>query len=292
MKSNNHPTGKTRLVGLVGSDISLSLSLAIHNQAFQSLGLNYLYVPLPVNPSHPDRLREAVLGLRALGFIGANVTMPFKEKIIHHLDDLTPAAKRIGAVNTLLIDKNDRLVGGNSDSGGFLADLQANQIEWKSRPVLLLGAGGAARAVAYGLSETGCHSISIFNRTASRAERLAEDIHDLFPNQKVEASQQLEEWSHRPRALIINCTPVGMHSILSPSGHRMLWPMRLKFRPDQVVADLIYAPVKTPLLLKAKSDGAKTINGIGMLIHQAALSFTWWTDKTPPIAHMHAAIQA
>ena len=281
--------GETTLVGLLGSDIRLSRSLPIHNSAFHELNLNWAYLPLNVSPTEPDSIKDAVFGLRALGFAGANITMPFKESVIPFLDELTPAARRIGAVNTILVTQDKRLVGGNSDTGGFLADLRAKGVNWKDRPVLLLGAGGAARAVAYGLAETGCGELFIYNRTPERAERLASELHACFPEQPLRVLQELHPQDVAQNAIIINGTPVGMKGIYAPSGEDYLWPSTLAFNAEQVVVDLVYAPLQTSLLKKASHDGAITINGLGMLVQQAALSFSWWTGQHAPIDTMTAA---
>lgn len=288
--TSQYINGDTLLVGLLGSDIRLSRSLPIHNSAFHELNLNWAYLPLCVDPIKENTIEEAVNGLRALGFAGANITMPFKECIIPFLDELTPAAKRIGAVNTILVTKDKRLVGGNSDTGGFLADLKTKRIDWNNRPALLLGAGGAARAVAYGLAETGCQEILIYNRTPERAYRLAADIQEHFPKQTLRVVLDIKDNLIADNTLIINCTPVGMKGVLAPSGEDYLWPTEMSFSNKQVVVDLVYAPLQTTFLSKAKQDGAKTVNGLGMLVQQAALSFNWWTGCSAPIEIMtHAA---
>ena len=283
-------TGHTRIVGLLGGDVRYSLSLRLHNEAFTSLGLDWVYLPLPVQAGDETRLVDAIRGMRAMGFVGANVTMPFKESVIPHLDEITPSAARIGAVNTIRIDASGRLIGGNTDAIGFISDLSANEITLPGRPVVILGAGGAARAVAFGLAERGCGPMIIANRTSQRADRLCEDLARYFPAQKVTVTP----WPMRadtidPGALIINCTPVGMHNVRTPTGAASPWPVR--FTPDQVVVDLVYAPLVTPMLAAARADGARALTGLGMLVQQAALSFAWWTDEAPPVREMRAALE-
>lgn len=287
---NRQITGKTRLVGLLGGDVRYSLSLRLHNQAFEALELDWAYLPLPVSPADPSRLGEAIYGLRAMNFVGANVTMPFKERVIDYLDEITPAARRMGAVNTILHQDDGRLIGGNTDSEGFLADLQAHGVRLTERRVLVLGAGGAARAVTHGIAAHGCKDLVIVNRTAERAARLAAELTTLYPGQNVSIAPWAARasWSE-PEALIINCTPVGMAGVRTPSGATTPWPAPI--RPDQVVADIVYAPVQTPLLIAADRAGATTLNGLGMLIQQAALSFAWWTNQRPPISQMQAALE-
>jgi shikimate dehydrogenase len=283
-------TGHTRVVGLLGGDVRYSLSLRLHNEAFASLGLDWVYLPLPVTPGDETRLVEAVRGMRAMGFVGANVTMPFKEAVIPYLDEITPAAARIGAVNTVRIDGAGRLIGGNTDSAGFISDLSANGVSLPGRPVVILGAGGAARAVAFGLAERGCGPMIIANRTSQRADRLREELARYFPAQRVTVTPwPLRADNIDPDALIVNCTPVGMHNVRTPTGADSPWPIR--FSPDQVVVDLVYAPLVTPMLAAARADGARALTGLGMLVQQAALSFAWWTDEAPPVRQMRAALE-
>lgn len=284
-------TGSTQLVGLLGGDVRYSLSLRLHNRAFDALGLNWAYLPLPVSDADPSRLGEAIYGLRAMHFVGANVTMPFKERVIDYLDEITPAARRMGAVNTIL-HRGGRLIGGNTDAEGFIADLTSHGVSLAGRRVIVLGAGGAARAVTHGLAEQGCGSLFIVNRTAERAAQLADDLKASFPAQPVEIAPwpvRAELSEADDEALIINCTPVGMDGVRTPSGAESPWPAPL--RPDQVVADLVYAPIQTPLLAAAEAAGATAVNGLGMLIQQAALSFAWWTDRSPPVPEMQAALE-
>lgn len=283
-------TGHTRIVGLLGGDVRFSLSLRLHNEAFTSLGLDWVYLPLPVKPHAPQSLTEAVRGMRAMGFVGANVTMPFKEAIIPLLDEITPAAQRIGAVNTVRIGKSGRLIGGNTDSVGFISDLSANEVSLADRPVVILGAGGAARAVAFGLADRRCGPMIIANRTSQRADRLRAELGIHFPNQKVTVTPwPLRADNLAPGALIVNCTPVGMRGVRTPTGADSPWPIR--FDPDQVVVDLVYSPLVTPMLAAARADGARALTGLGMLVQQAALSFAWWTDEAPPVRQMRAALE-
>lgn len=283
-------TGHTRIVGLLGGDVRYSLSLRLHNEAFESLGLDWVYLPLPVRSGEDIRLVEAIRGMRAMGFVGANVTMPFKESVIPHLDEITPSAARIGAVNTIRIDSTGRLIGGNTDAAGFISDLSANEVTLPGRPVVILGAGGAARAVAFGLAERQCGPMIIANRTPQRADRLRDELARYFPDQQVTVTPwPLRADNIDPGALIVNCTPVGMHNVRTPTGADSPWPAR--FTPDQVVVDLVYAPLVTPMLAAARADGARALTGLGMLVQQAALSFAWWTDEAPPVREMRAALE-
>ncbi len=174
-------SGKTTLVGLIGWPVSHSVSPAMHNAAFAHLGLDWRYVPFPVAPEPASRVGEAVLGLRALGLRGANVTVPHKQAVMAHLDRLTPAAQAIGAVNTILLDAEGALVGDNTDAPGFVADLREHGVEVPGRRVLVLGAGGSARAVAYGLAAAGASQITLVNRSVDRALALVAALQPLFP---------------------------------------------------------------------------------------------------------------
>lgn len=284
-------TGSTRLVGLIGEDVSRSLSLLLHNEAFASLELDWAYVPLPVPNEPHERLGDAVRGLRALGFVGANVTMPYKVAVLPYLDELTATARRIGAVNTIRVDDSGRLIGGNTDGVGFLADLGQQGVDWREHPALILGAGGAARAVANTLAERNCPHITVVNRTESRACRLVDELTDTFPQLSVAASPWTERVDlARDDSLIINCTPVGMDGIRTPGGESSPWPADAPLSAEQVVADLVYTPQLTPLLIRALKEGLQGVPGLGMLVHQAALSFAWWTDASPPVEAMHEAL--
>ncbi len=287
------PSGTTTLVGLIGSDIRGSLSLRLHNEAYAASDMDWLYLPLTVPAEPPTRLREAVHGLRALGFVGANVTMPHKVAVLPYLDDLTDKARKIGAVNTIRVEHDGRLIGGNTDGAGFLADLGEQDVDCQRQPALVLGAGGAARAVAYTLAEHGCPAITIVNRTESKARQLVHELSLLFPDLEITA----QPWASRVdearyNSLLINCTNVGMNGVCTPSGSPSPWPSDAPLCQTQRIIDLVYTPRATPLLQRAMQEGLQTISGVGMLVHQAALSFAWWAESSPPIEAMHAAVAA
>jgi shikimate dehydrogenase len=257
----------------------------MHNAAFAALGMDWRYVPLPVAP---HRVGEAVLGLRGLGFRGANVTVPHKQAVIPYLDRLTPAAEAIGAVNTICVTADDALLGDNTDAAGFIADLRANGVEPEQRRALVLGAGGSARAIVYGLAEVGCKSIAIVNRSVDRAERLAEDMSHRFPDCQftVHPFPEGVESASIGADLIVNCTTLGM----TPLVEGLPWDEDVEFYPEQTVYDLVYSPSATRLLQIAAADGAVAIGGIGMLIHQGAIAFERWTGERPPVAVMRSAV--
>jgi shikimate dehydrogenase len=298
-------TGKSQLVGLLGWPVSHSFSPAMHNAAAAALGLDLVYVPLPV---HPDDLATAVAALPALHFLGANVTIPHKETIIPYLDELDPAARAIGAVNTLVVSQKSEvrsqksevrsqqaslvvgrwsLVGFNTDWSGFLADLDQLGVAVDGRDCLILGAGGSARAVAYGLDRAGGR-VSLVARRPSAAQQLAEQL---------QISAQIYAWDElaqavgeRPLAehppLIINTTPLGM----PPYTDQSPWPDGLPFPPDTFVYDLVYNPRQTKLMRQAKSAGRRTANGLGMLVQQGALAFKLWTGVMPDVQLMRKSL--
>ncbi len=289
-------TGSTRLVGIIGWPVSHSLSPRMHNVAYAALGLDWAYVPLPVPP---ERVGDAVRGLVALGFAGANVTVPHKQAVIPFMDELTPIARAVGAVNTIVVQPDGSLLGDSTDGAGFMADLRAQMAngewqmangewqiansnwqmangKWRIGNVLVIGAGGAARAVGYALAEAGA-SVAIANRTSEHALELCQTIARALPD----AADRLS--AHRfPNALaglaakadlIVNTTSLGLHE-----GDPMPWDATLRFRLGQVVYDLIYNR-PTELLALARSQGATVLDGLGMLVHQGARSAALWTGK-------------
>ncbi len=261
----------TQLTGVLGYPVRHSLSPAMHNRAFQALGLNWVYLAFEVPP---EALANAIAGMRALGIRGLNLTIPHKEPACSLIDHLTPSARAIGAVNTLFWD-GEQLVGDNTDAEGFLRALYAEGVDPSGQRVLVLGAGGSARAIVYALQLRGCE-VLIANRSLERAQRLAQS----FGVQKV---LPLEESALRPYmatiAGIVNCTSLGMepHSDTMP-------PVPLGEVSESVwVCDLVYRPLHTRLLKTAESLRLKTIGGVGMLVWQGALAFERWTGITPPV---------
>lgn len=273
--------GKTTLTGLLGWPVEHSLSPALHNAAFTALGLNWAYLPLPTPPEHlPDVLR----GLARCGFRGLNVTIPHKQAVLPLLDALSPTARALGAVNTISIetadDGNPCLRGDNTDVEGFLHPLRAQNLTPLS--AVVVGAGGAARAVIYGLLQLGVERISLLNRDPIRAEQLAESLADgarvnplpLSPTALIEVCQSAE--------LLVNTTPLGMW----PHTEGSAWPEEVSMPAHLTVYDLVYNPHQTRLLQIAEQSGARSIGGLEMLIHQAAAAFQIWTGQPAPIEAM------
>jgi shikimate dehydrogenase len=255
----------------------------MHNAAFAALGLDWAYVPLPVPP---ERLGDAVRGLAALGFAGANVTVPHKQAVTPFLDELTPVARAVGAVNTIVVRPDGSLLGDNTDAAGFMADLRTQTANCKSQiaQALVIGAGGAARAVVYALAEAGA-TVAIANRTLDNAEALCRSIAAALPHAASRLSAHpfpdaLAGLAARAD-LIINTTSLGLHA-----DDPLPWDASVPFRPDQVVYDLIYNR-PTELLALARAQGATALDGLGMLVHQGARSAALWTGKNADeLAHL------
>lgn len=270
--------GSTQIAGIIGWPVDRSLSPAIHNAGFEAAGLNWVYVAFPVRP---DGVGGALEGMRALGIRGLNVTMPHKRAVIAYLDAVTPDAGRIGAVNTIALE-GDRLVGSNTDGPGFLRFLEGEAgVPPAGKRVLVLGAGGAARALVVALAGAGAGV-----QVAARRGEQAEEAAGLVP-----AATALA-WAPGPLSegmatadLLVNATPVGRVGADLP-----LDPAAIESR--HVVVDLTYAPEATPLLRVARERGARAFNGLGMLLHQAALSFELWTGVPAPMDAMSAAAAA
>ncbi len=281
-----HVDGHTRLVGIIGWPVEHSLSPPMHNAAFAARGMNWAYVPLPVPP---DRVQEAVRGLRALGFRGANVTIPHKQAVIPLLDRITPEAQAIGAVNTIVVEEDGTLWGTNTDAQGFLDDLRAHGVTVEGERALVLGAGGAARAVVYALARAGAQ-VTIANRTLGRAVELVRQVHGVLPGRTFRVvpltpdtlAKEAEE-----HGLLVNATSVGMWPEVDASP----WPVQVGFGAIRVVYDLIYRPRDTRLLQDARAWGCQGIDGLGMLVRQGAESWRLWTGQAPPVDIMWQAVE-
>jgi shikimate dehydrogenase len=256
-----------------------SLSPAMHNAAFGCLGFNARYESLDVPP---QALGEAVTRLRGEGVLGANVTIPHKQMVLPYLDELSEAARRIAAVNTI-ISREGRLSGHNTDASGFLRALEDAQFEPSGKRAVMLGAGGAARAVAYALLTAGVSRLGVYNRTRERARGLAADFAALGEIEVL--AREVLEPAVRKAALLVNTTSLGM---AAEDG----LPMPAEVLPEKgLVCDLIYRPRKTRLLLTAEAAGLETQNGLAMLVYQGAEAFSLWTNQEAPVAVMFAAVE-
>ncbi len=236
------------------------------------------------NPMPPEKMREMIAALRAPHCIGANVTVPHKQTILSHLDELSELAREIGAVNTI-IKRDGKLLGDNTDAYGFLQALRVRRINPAGARVSILGAGGAAAAAAYALAQANVGEIILLNRTLARSVELADRLNKKFP----QLALAINEWDALAQAqLIINATSVGM----SPHVEESPAPKNFVFPKDAVVFDLVYNPPITQFLREAKAGGARVIGGLEMLIYQGARSFELWTGQRAPIRVMQRAAAA
>jgi len=269
--------GKTKVIGVIGENIENSLSPLIHNQISIKHSLNFCYLPFQV--AEID-LGKAVQGIRALNIRGANITFPYKEKVIEFLDEVEESARRIGAVNTIVNNKGI-LTGYNTDVIGFKKSLQDNgKFVIKGKKAVVLGAGGAARAVTCSLLEEGIEKISIFNRTLEKAEKIKQDFSPFFPQSSINIfsfEQNDLKDKIKEANLLVNATSIGMQSQLDNTP----LPDKKLFHPNLLVYDLIYHPAKTLFLKQAKRAGAKIINGLPMLVYQGIESLYLWTGFKP-----------
>ncbi len=272
----------TRLIGILGYPVRHSLSPLIHNTALRSQGLNAVYIGLPVPP---DRLGDAMAGIRALGFLGANVTIPHKEAVLPLLDSLSGRAQAVGAVNTI-VARQGALHGDNTDVSGFLAPLQEHGSWLRGSDMVVLGAGGAARAAVYGLCAAFApRLLTIAARRAAPAERLASGMAALGNVGTVllpDAAPQMTS-----ARLIVNATPAGMH----PGAGETPWAERTVFRKGQLVYDLVYRPHETRLMREAAAQGARVLGGLPMLLGQAAAAYRQWTGKDMSKAAVEQALE-
>ncbi|GAI30225.1 unnamed protein product, partial [marine sediment metagenome] len=271
--SNNIISGGTRLCGVIGNPVEHTMSPAMHNAAFAQMGLDYVYVPFKVKKVG---LGRAIDGMRGLNIRGLSVTIPHKVAVIPLLDKLDPLAEKIGAVNTITND-DGMLTGSNTDAGGFLQALLARSIEPKGKKIVILGAGGASRAISFILAERGAHLV-ILNRLLELdwAEELAGRLSSFF-TQEVKALELVEENLNGvlPAAdILVNTTSVGM----SPNINETPVPAKL-LKPGLVVFDIVYNPIKTRLLKEAEAAGAETVSGVDMFVWQGALAFEKWTGQ-------------
>ncbi len=273
---NRAISGKTRICGIIGDPIEHTMSPAMHNAAFKEMGLDYLYIPFRVRR---EELAEAIEGMKALNIRGLNVTIPHKVAVIPFLDEVDPLAEKIGAVNTIVND-DGILRGYNTDATGFLESLLEKGIEPNGKNVVVLGAGGASRAVSFSLAKK-VRQMVILNRRLELdwAEELAGKLSQIF-QKEVEAMELVEKnlaAALEKAAILVNATSVGMSPDIdaTPVASGLL-------KPGLVVFDLVYNPIKTRLLREAEQAGARTISGLDMLVRQGALAFEKWTGLKAP----------
>jgi shikimate dehydrogenase len=271
MTTNDMPTAITRIAAVIGDPVRHSLSPRLHNAGFAALGLDWFYVACPVAKG---QAAQAIEAMRTLGIEGLSVTMPHKKSVAVAVDDLSPTAAKLGAVNCVRRD-GDWLVGENTDGVGFVDSLRSQlQMDPDGLTIVIVGAGGAARSIALAMAEHGAQ-VGIFNRTARSAEEVVEIVGA--------ASSVVQEEAIRDADVIVNATPLGMSDDSLPFDPSLL-------SKGQSLIDLIYEPEKTALLVEAESLGVKTLNGVGMLLHQAGAQFQLWTGCEPPLKEMAQAV--
>ncbi len=275
----------TKLCGVIGNPVEHSLSPAIHNAAFRDRGLNFVYLAFPV-----EDVAGAIKGMRALGNLrGFSVTIPHKVAVIPYLDEVEPTAKHIGSVNTITVEQG-KLTGYNTDASGALRALREGGVELKDQRVLMLGSGGAARAIAFALgAETHIAGLTILGVDENEREGLVKDL-------KAKTPLRLDQGPISPEALrralpeatlLLHCTPLGMH----PKVDETAVPKEL-IRPPLNVMDIVYNPLETRLLREAGEAGCKTIRGLEMFLNQAAAQFELWTGQAAPTNIMRAVLEA
>ena len=266
------PGSDTRLAAVIGFPVRHSLSPAMHNAAFRELGLDWIYVACEVAPGAVD---AAFAGVRALGIAGLSVTIPHKAAALDAVDEVTEAARAVGAVNTVVPTAGGRLRGDNTDGAGFLASLAEEGFDPAGRVCAVLGAGGAARAVVHALAGAGAAEIVVINRTPARAEAAAA---------LAGAAGRVGSAADVIGAdLIVNATPLGL------TGSPDVPVDEALLRQGQLVVDLVPNPAVTPLMRAAGQRGAGVAGGLGMLVHQGALAFELWTGRPAPLGVMRAA---
>ncbi len=279
-------TGQTGVVGLIGHPVRHSLSPVIHNAGFQAAGLDFVYLPFLVEK---DRLDEALAGLYSANIQGLNVTVPFKIEVLNYVVDLTLEARKIGAAN-LLIRGEQGWIGDNTDGRGFVQSLLGAGFNPAGKKALLLGAGGAARAVGFGLLGADIDQLWLTNRTEERAIDLQSILATAYQQKKV----SVVEWKDREDLellrnmdLIINTTTVGMSA---KSNEQPVVALDGLAGGQAVVADIVYSPLQTPLILAAKANGLLTVTGDKMLLYQAVISWETWTKQKAPLTKMAQAL--
>lgn len=274
----------SEIIALFGQPVAENPTQYMQEQAFAALGLNWRYVTLEVSPA---RLADAVRGMRAMNFAGANCTIPHKIAVMAHLDQITPTARKIGAVNTVVRQADGSLLGENTDGKGFIRSVREAGMDLAGVNAVVLGAGGAARAIAVELAEAGARSIRIVNRTEARGRELAAQVQG-----RTGVETQFTPWdSDYPvpagTQLLVNATSIA----LAPNVDEQVPVDYATLGPHLLVCDVIPNPPETPFLRRAREAGATTLDGLGMLVYQGAIAFKMWTGHEAPIAVMRGALE-
>lgn len=274
-------TGKTSIVGIIGNPVEHSMSPVMHNAAFKYLNLDYVYVPFLV-----ENLEDAVIGASALNIKGLNITIPYKKEVIKYIDKIDESAELIGAVNTIKFDKG-HIKGFNTDGIGAVKAIEEIS-SIKDKNVIILGAGGAARAIAFQILIDGAKSLIIANRTPENAIKLQNDIKEKLDVdvKTLNFGLQLED-EIKDADILINTTPIGMY----PHANQKPLVKASTMHPNLIVNDIVYNPLKTGLLKEAEKAGARPVSGIKMLIYQGMKSFEIWTGVYPPFKIFENALK-
>ena len=277
--------GTTKILGVMGFPVSHSLSPVMHNAAIAAMGLDYVYVPFPIPV---EQLPAAIAGLKAVQSVqGFNLTIPHKVEVMPLLDEVLPIAKAVGAVNTVK-RVGDRWVGTNTDVAGFLEPLKKLNCDWENMPAVILGSGGAAKAVVAACLELGCSVIHVVGRDPKKMKK----FHGAMTSQLHDYNLRVHPWASIPHLLevagiVINATPIGMAS----DQNTPISETEMNLLPDHAIAyDLIYTPRPTKFLQIAAARGLKAIDGLEMLIHQGAIALEFWLDRPVPIEIMRQAL--
>jgi len=281
-------SGKTKLVGIFGDPVDHTISPAMQNAAFEALGLDMAYIPFHVRKSPAYDLKAAVNAVRALNMRGVNVTIPHKEKVLKYLDEVDPDAKAAGAVNTI-VNRNGKLVGYNTDGPGYLLSLKEDiGFTVRGKRIVILGAGGAARAILRSALEKRPASIVVANRTLKRAEDLIREFEASYPvvMKAVGLLDSAIAQDLNNASLVVNTTSIGMKGTGAPDVPLEALPR------GSIVSDIVYVPLETAFLNAAKARGLRVHYGLSMLVRQGALTFELWTGKKAPVEVMQRAALA
>ena len=274
----------SEIVALFGQPVAENPTQYMHEAAFQSLGLDWRYVTLEIPP---DRLAGAVQGMRAMNFAGANCTLPHKVAVMQYLDEITPTARKIGAVNTIVRQPDGTLLGENTDGKGFIRSLEEASVPVQGARAVVLGAGGAARAICVELANAGAAGITLVNRTEERGAALAAQVAE-----RTGVRTQFVPWRGEypvpaDTQLLVNATSIG----LFPNVNDAVPVDYGTIRPEMVACDVIPNPPSTPFVQHAAAAGATVLDGLGMLVYQGVIAFKMWTGHDAPVDVMRGALE-
>lgn len=281
-------TGKTKILGVIGHPVEHSLSPLMHNAALTNLGLDYVYLPFAIAP---ENLTTAIAGFASIGVVGFSITIPHKQAILPLLSEISPIAQAIGAVNTV-VNKGNKWLGTNTDVEGFIAPLQTTyHQDWSQKKAVILGNGGAARAVVAGCIQLGLAEIHVVGRNLQKLQVFEQS----WQNSPFADKFQVHEWTELPNLLhqanlLVNTTPIGMYPYVEQSP---LSSQEMGYLPGDAIAyDLIYIPKPTKFLHLAQKQGIVTIDGLEMLVQQGAAALKiWLQEETVPVTQMRQALQ-